>query len=539
MLVAIGLALAISACGGDDAGSPLDEALGYLPADSAVAVAVSTDLESDPYQNLDAALQRFGVPGGLEAGLSDAFEYTEVSFSSDVKPLLGNDLVVGFTSFGGSLIQPADEPDDLPFTAAIEVTDGEQAIDLLAGIEELEEGEEIDGATVFGPAAPEVPEGAPEPEVPPGPAIAVDEDALVVAESHSALEAALERAEAGEGLDESTFEERLGELPEDAIVRASADAQVLLDAAGADVATAVPWIGALESFGFTATVGAETANLDVLATSSEVAEEDLPIAAGPEGPNLLADESSIANRDQAQTLRFLLDAIEASVPSAAFDEVAGDLADQVGTELPQLAAAFGGGVRGQRANEEVFSRTEVEDPDAVARALDALKDEVPRLQELSQDPERGELVVGIAAALLPAVPLAPDTGFPPGTKVEPVRGEPDLYRLPQPPTPLPAGLGQPAVPPEALEQFEPPELVFGLIDDVFVTASSVELARRVAAEEPSEAAALPGAIAGSFPLDAADLELDVGEGGGVTLTVLELGIEATSKSVRLRLEAGL
>ena len=166
---------------------------------------------------------------------------------------------------------------------------------------------------------------------------------------------------------------------------------------------------------------------------------------------------------------------------------------------------------------------------------------MPRLQELRQGGGAARYVLELASTLVPALPLSTEASFEPGTKVMRVPGEPDLYRMRQPGMldVLPPGLRRPDLPPEAFEGFAPQELVFGLIGDVWVTAPNVRIARQAAAEEPREDPALPGAIAGRAPLEAADFAFEAAEGGGVTLTVLDLGIEATAESVRLRLEAGL
>jgi hypothetical protein len=383
--------------------------------------------------------------------------------------------------------------------------------DLLADAGGLREGDEIDGARTFAPPAGEV-------------AIAVDEDVLVIADSETAIEAAIERADAGDGLDEETFEARLGDLSSDAILRASADAQSLFDATGADVAAGIPWVASLDSFGLVADVEADRATMDVLATGSGVGETELPIATGSAGPKLYSDLTSIANADQAQTVSFLANAVRASVPSAAFEEVSGRIADDAGTELPELAAAFGQGVRAETANEETVTRSEVQDREVVAEALRGLHDQVPRLAQLESDGGPAQTAIGLAAALLPALPLA-EGYFPEDTKVEPVAGETDLYRMQGPTS----------------EFQEGEEFVFGLIGDLFVSAPSVDKARQIASEEPDAEAELPGSIAGRIQLEQGDLSFEGydDEGTNVTLSVVDIGIEAAGDTVRLRLQAGL
>ena len=59
-LLAATAAIALSACGsddGDEAASPLDEALGYLPEDAGFALIASTDL--DDYENVQKLIDKF------------------------------------------------------------------------------------------------------------------------------------------------------------------------------------------------------------------------------------------------------------------------------------------------------------------------------------------------------------------------------------------------------------------------------------------------------------------------------------------------
>lgn len=68
------LVLLVPALGSCDGGtdSPLGDALSYLPADAAVAVAVSSNLDSEAFSEVDAALQRFGVQGGIQRAIDES-----------------------------------------------------------------------------------------------------------------------------------------------------------------------------------------------------------------------------------------------------------------------------------------------------------------------------------------------------------------------------------------------------------------------------------------------------------------------------------
>ena len=73
-------ALAFAGCGddSDEASSPLDEALGYLPDDSGFAFIASTDL--DDYGEVRDLLDKFAFAGEIENTLKETLEQGEVDF---------------------------------------------------------------------------------------------------------------------------------------------------------------------------------------------------------------------------------------------------------------------------------------------------------------------------------------------------------------------------------------------------------------------------------------------------------------------------
>ena len=86
-----GIAAAASGCGGSSAKSPLDDALGYLPKTTPVAIAVKTDLKDPQYHNLDTLLKRFPFYTLIKQRIASGFTIggTKTSFA-EVKKLLGN-----------------------------------------------------------------------------------------------------------------------------------------------------------------------------------------------------------------------------------------------------------------------------------------------------------------------------------------------------------------------------------------------------------------------------------------------------------------
>ena len=58
-LIALLALITAAGCGGDDAGSALDEALGHLPEDAPVVFVASTDLDSDQYRTAHRLPDKF------------------------------------------------------------------------------------------------------------------------------------------------------------------------------------------------------------------------------------------------------------------------------------------------------------------------------------------------------------------------------------------------------------------------------------------------------------------------------------------------
>ena len=498
-----------------------------LPANAPLAIAISTDLDSSSFRDLDAALQRFGVEGGLEGSLEEAIgNYQGISFDRDIRPLLGNELVVGLPSFPAGI---EGEEETAPNVAAIRVSDGGAARELLSDLG-LEEVDEVEGATVYGMPPPE---GAPEGAAPGGPSVGVDGDLVVAADSERGLEEALGQRGEDDRLTEELFTEHLAGLPDEAILRAAGDVPSVLESLGIEETTAVPWVGSLHSYGIVANVDGRTATVDAALAGDEVAQNDLPLDPGPSSPRVLEDQPTVATRDQAQSIEFALAAARSVVPQAAFDEVTGRLQRRLHGGVSNLIGQFGEGLVARLDDDVTATRSVVEDPATVSKALTALHDQVPLLVRLGGSSDAVREALQAARYAIPALPVAEPESFPPSSKVIQVPGSPDLYRLVTP-VPKPPGV---QVPPQP--RFTRPQLVFGLIDGVFVTAPSLQAAREVRQADPVHTDLPPGALAFRIPVKASDLGVPEIAGIGVTVTTIEGGIEAKTTGLRLHAEAGL
>jgi hypothetical protein len=248
---------------------------------------------------------------------------------------------------------------------------------------------------------------------------------------------------------------------------------------------------------------------------------------------VLKERPTVATRDQAQSVEFALAVVQAAVPQAAFDEVTDRLQRHLGGSVSSLIDQFGEGLVAQLADDTTVTRSVVEDPAAVAKALESLHDEVPLLARLGGSSSSAGQALEAARYAIPALPVSEPQSFPPGSKVHDVPGMPDLYRLVAPAPKLPPGVRRVQL------HIPRPELVFGLIDGVFVTAPSVKAARDARDAPPIHADLPAGALAFRIPVKASDLGIAEAAGVGVTVTTIEGGVEASTTGLRLRAQAGL
>jgi hypothetical protein len=367
-LLACLAALAVAGCGGDDGGSGgLGAPLSYVPADTPFAISIETDLEGEQYKSLDSILNRF--PGAdviknlLKAQLSMGQEGVE--FDEDIKPLLGNPAVVSATDVTSFL----SDTDESGFVAALEVED-KDALDSLIEKTGAEKQGEVAGATEYQDS---------------GTWFAVDDDVVVLGGSKELLEAALKRADAGNGLSEGDFDKGLEGLPDDALARVYVDVQGLLgESEGAKSARQIEWVAALRTLGLT--LSAQNDSIDVefnLKTEGDLSEEDLPVASGDEAAKVVQrpGEIAVGLRDPGQLVAFFESALQAVDPgtsgeyeqakralSARLDlDVDEDLIGQLTGNLSVSATIAG----------EFGVRAEVKDPDAFAQTVAKVADALP------------------------------------------------------------------------------------------------------------------------------------------------------------------
>ncbi len=441
--------LAIAGCGGSgggsDGSSPLDNALRYLPADAPFAVAIDTDSDGEQFGAAEDLADRFALGDELEQQLKDALG-ERAGKLEDIEKALGNEFVVGSTDVKSFVDSPGD--DDTAFVGAIQVDDSD-ALDKLIDEGKAEADGEVDGAKVYKDDS--------------GDSFAIDGDVLVVAGSKQELEDALATRAGDDGMTESDFDAGTEGVSQDALLRVYLNVGELLRA-DPDTKDALKskWVAAVRTAGIALTFEEKEVAVDIDVTTDPegLTDADLPIAAGPDAPQVL-DRGGInlALRDPSQLLEFaqatagtidprgfasfeqdkakIERELKVDLDKDLIDQLDGDLAVSIG-----LDGKFG-------------ARAELKDPAAFKQSLVKLEDVLPNIAEGAS----GEKV-----------------GF-----VKPKAGE-DFYAI------ATAGGDQ---------------IVFGVVNDVFVLSNSATIAGALAKNDTKTVPGAKGALV--LNMDAAQI----------------------------------
>lgn len=428
------LAFAAAGCGDSGPEGALDEGLAYMPKDSAVVVAVDTNPEGDDFQQFSRLIDKFAfanqIKGQIKQGVQRGGQ--GVDFDEDIRPLLGSDLVVGVPT--GK--RQADG--STPVIVALKVEDADKARDLVK--RDATKVGEKDGAEIYQQTN--------------GQVVTVDEDVIVGASTRESLEAALERRDGGDHLDEAAFEKGLGDLPKDALVRAYGNFDAIL--AGSPKSTRakrVPWVGALESFG--AALSAEDDGVAMefnVNTEGQLADRDLPLAAGPQSPQVVkrGSEVGIGLRNLTQSFKFGEGAAQAASPaqSGDYQGTKQRLGRELGVDVDRdLIEQFSGDTSISIALDGGYAvRSAVRDARALEGTLAKVADGVPKLPA----DLRGE------------------------SKIEKPTGGDGLY---------------------SITGHDGKRTYYGVVNGVFVAASDPVRAKEIAAQSPSRVEGAEGAIA--------------------------------------------
>jgi Protein of unknown function (DUF3352) len=428
--------LAIAGCGGSssgsDAESPLDNALGYLPADAPFVVSIDTDTKGEQSRAATDLIERFAFGDEIKKAIRE--ELNEDGDFERFEDALGNEFVIGSTDARAFVNVPSGE--DRNFVGAIEASK-EDAIDKLIKQEKAKEDGEASGAKLYKDED--------------GDSFAVEGDVLIVAGSKKELQRALELRDGDDHMTEEDFDAGTEGVAKDAMLRVYLDVGGLLRSGGeAKDALKSKWVRALRTGGLALSFEQDRVSIDFDVTTDPegLTDADVPIATSATAPEVLQrdGEIGVALRDLAHILRFARATAKQVDPdgSAELDTSIEQIESQVELDLEKdvLSQLEGDLAVSVGLDGKFGARAQVEDPAKLKRTLDKLSTVLSRFAEGATD-ER----VGFA---------------------KPKAGE-DFYALA-------TGDGE--------------RFVFGVVDDMFVISNDPEIAGSLAA---APTAAVPGA----------------------------------------------
>lgn len=358
MALVVALALAASGCGGGST-DPRAEALSYLPKSAPVVVLIQTDPGGAQIGRTESLLRHLRGGTRLLDLLRSMFERSGLSYERDLKPLLGNDIALGVPSVGAT--------HDTPFVASVVAAD-RRKLDALVK-RTVREGRwrptgDYLGAALYRSQGRDV--------------YAVRDATLVVARTIPLVKAALDRHDGGDVFTPNQFDEGLGDLPRDALMRVYVDVRAALAVPSAARARRIPWVAALRTLGITfSTEGSAFRVRYRLDTSGRaLSDADVPIATGAATPRLYGPAPVVIGvRDVAHLVRFAERAAAAVNPTGAavLEGAKALIRVRYGIDLERDVVGQLGGASLSTNFGRGGAVVELRDPGAMARALEKLQ----------------------------------------------------------------------------------------------------------------------------------------------------------------------
>ncbi|HEX8073979.1 MAG TPA: DUF3352 domain-containing protein [Thermoleophilaceae bacterium] len=367
-------ALAFTGCGSSkSAKSPLDDALGYLPKDPFLVVAIKTNVDDEQYKRINSMIDRFPFSGQLKQGFKNGLNRGDgqrYDFDKDIKPALGNDIVFAIPN------EAVANAGDRNFVLVWKINGGDAK--KLLGPSDRKIGES-DGADIYSDSNTDTFD-------------AVDGSVLVSAPTRATLEAALDQRDSGDRLTVSDFERNLDGLNADALVRAEGDIEKIL-ASDEDSAKArkVPWVNALRTFAATTAADPDGVSIDFkVNTEGSLGPEQLPLAAGTTAPPVVKrpGEFAIALRDPAQLVKFVEDASLATDDESKADK--GKVEKALGVDIDRdLIGQLGGNSASSIAFDGGYAvRADLKDTPAFRKTLATVMRNLPAAQRATGDDDQ-------------------------------------------------------------------------------------------------------------------------------------------------------
>jgi len=350
-------------CGGSSS-SGLDDALGYMPKSSLAVIAIKTDPDDDQYKNLEKLLDKFPFAGSIKSRIKSSLTFSggRVNYDKDIKPMLGNDIVVSIQQpeFGAE-----GSTGGTRYVAAWKTAGGDPK-KLITGDRQV--GKER-GATIYEDSDTSFD--------------AIKGDTILSAKTRPLLSAALKAHDSGDGLNEDDFKTALGDLDKDALVRAEGNLQTILKSVpNSDKALTVPWVRGLRTFAATGASSADGVAFDFRVKTEGLTAAQQPLATGSAPAPVVKrpGEIGLGLRSPAQVVSFVEQVVSVTDPKSLLAK--DKISKQLGVDLDKdVVAQMGGDSAGSFGlGGETAVRTDLKDPAKFRKTWATIIKNVPKAQ---------------------------------------------------------------------------------------------------------------------------------------------------------------
>jgi uncharacterized protein DUF3352 len=286
IVVAALAAALIAGCGGSGSGNATEDALSFMPKDAPVVISIDTDPNGEQWQQVNKLIGKFPFAGQIKAQAKQGFNTSsKLDFDKDVKPILGNDFVFAIPDTA------ALKQSNSPAIGAMKVKDEGKAEDFLK--KDAQKTTTVDGTDVYKESSDTY--------------LALKDGTLVIADNTQLLGAALKRHDGSDHMSQDDFDNLMGGVSGDGLLKAGVNVQQVIGAQPkAAAARKVKWVDGLRDSGAVLSAQSDGLELNFKTTTEGVSAADLPLAAGAQSAPVVrrASDVGFGMRNIAQTVRF-------------------------------------------------------------------------------------------------------------------------------------------------------------------------------------------------------------------------------------------
>lgn len=367
------LAGLLAGCGSSSSSgssNPVSDELAYIPAGSPVVIRIATDPNSSAIKGVEALLNRFPLAKLAENALLAKLDQKGLSFQSDIKPLLGNPIMVStlsstFPGGGQSALSAGGATAALSSTNNVLITwvtkDSGKLSALIKKLPNVKTVGSHDGAALYESGGSST--------------VAINGATLVMGPTETVVNQALDRHQhPSSGFSQATYDLDVAGQPSDPLVQVFGSLQGVLSQPSAAKARQVPLIAATRGYAVSLGVNSSgiTTSFRFNTSGRALTPAQIPFAIGSGQPRLVASAPiGVAIQNPAHIIQYILSVLQTVSPTAYAKIKAQEarVQKQVGISLQSVLDQFTGSMIVASSGHKTFERTQVSDPAKTASLL--------------------------------------------------------------------------------------------------------------------------------------------------------------------------